>query len=281
MTRAGRTLAALGAGFRAPVLPENLRGLVAALSDPEAGLVKLERIIVRDPGLVMRILRTVNAATFGLPNRIGDIRQAIILLGVPAVSTLAAGYLVTGTIGGSPGLATAQVRRCWRRAVRDAAGVRLLARDLPPADGQAVLLAAMCQHVGHLMLARHFGDRYTDLGEGKPLPTPDLETALVGIDHAVAGSALLSGWEFPAPVVAMVELHHTDVRGPGAGDGVRRLQAATALLDGLDRDPGLLGRPAIAVDERLRDALSSIGWTWERVAGERRNWQAAALGPAE
>ena len=55
--------------------------LLNVLSDPELPMNQVEHMIGTDPGLVMRLLRTANAASSGLRSEVTSLRQAIVLLG--------------------------------------------------------------------------------------------------------------------------------------------------------------------------------------------------------
>lgn len=71
----------------ASLSPSKLRRfeLVGALSNPDSDLDRVLAIIVSDPALALRVLRTSNSAAVGLINRISSIRQAVVMLGLDRI----------------------------------------------------------------------------------------------------------------------------------------------------------------------------------------------------
>jgi c-di-GMP-related signal transduction protein len=71
----------------ASLSPSKLRRLelVGALSDSDADLEQVLKIIANDPALVMRVLRTSNSAAISPKNRISSIRQAVVMLGLDQI----------------------------------------------------------------------------------------------------------------------------------------------------------------------------------------------------
>jgi c-di-GMP phosphodiesterase len=63
--------------------------LLALLQRPESTLEDLERVISRDVGVSVRLLRYINSAAVSLPRRIASIREAILLLGERQVRNFA------------------------------------------------------------------------------------------------------------------------------------------------------------------------------------------------
>ena len=63
--------------------------LLAELERPNSSFEDVERVISRDPSLVMRMLSLVNSGMFSLPKRIDTTRSALVMLGLRNVRQLA------------------------------------------------------------------------------------------------------------------------------------------------------------------------------------------------
>lgn len=63
--------------------------LATRLNDPDLSLDGLEKLIVADVGLAVRLLRMVKSAQLGLPSNISSIRQAVMFLGFQTVASMA------------------------------------------------------------------------------------------------------------------------------------------------------------------------------------------------
>ena len=85
----------------AALSPSKLRRfeLVGALSNPDSDFEHILSIIVSDPALTLRVLRTSNSAAVGLVNRISSIRQAVVMLGLDQIRRWAMLMIVDDVAG--------------------------------------------------------------------------------------------------------------------------------------------------------------------------------------
>jgi HD-like signal output (HDOD) protein len=65
-----------------PSMPGAAVKLLALINDPDINVTQIERILRQDPGLTANLLRLANSAYFGIPSKIGSVRQAVLLLGL-------------------------------------------------------------------------------------------------------------------------------------------------------------------------------------------------------
>jgi c-di-GMP phosphodiesterase len=59
--------------------------LIAQLNSDDADFDEVEKLISRDVGLSFKLLRYINSAFFSLPQKVGSVRQAMVLLGLQAI----------------------------------------------------------------------------------------------------------------------------------------------------------------------------------------------------
>ena len=79
-----------------PSLPAVAMRVVELTQDQKVSMRALAETIQNDQALTAKILKTVNSSLFGLRQKCSSINQAIIMLGMSAVKTLALGFsLVT------------------------------------------------------------------------------------------------------------------------------------------------------------------------------------------
>ena len=64
-----------------PSIPGAAVKLLTLLDNPDTSASQIEEILRYDPGLTANVLKLTNSAYFGLPAKIGSVRQAITLLG--------------------------------------------------------------------------------------------------------------------------------------------------------------------------------------------------------
>jgi HD-like signal output (HDOD) protein len=64
-----------------PSMPAAGSKLLALLEQQDVSVSDVEEILRYDPGLTANVLKLANSAYFGIPARIGSVKQAIVLLG--------------------------------------------------------------------------------------------------------------------------------------------------------------------------------------------------------
>ena len=62
-------------------MPGNAAKVLAMLDDPEFDVAKIEETLRLDPELTANVLRLTNSAYFGFSEKIGSLKQAIVVLG--------------------------------------------------------------------------------------------------------------------------------------------------------------------------------------------------------
>lgn len=107
------------------IAPDRLGALrlVAALGAPEVDLDHLEGLIKSDLSLSYKLLRLINAASYGLSRRISSVREAVLLLGLRRVKAWAALIVLAGLCEKPRELLTTamvRARMCERLAMRRA-----------------------------------------------------------------------------------------------------------------------------------------------------------------
>ena len=55
--------------------------MLALLEQPDTEISEIEEVLRYDPGLTANILKLANSAYFGIPSKIGSLKQAVMVLG--------------------------------------------------------------------------------------------------------------------------------------------------------------------------------------------------------
>jgi len=217
-----------------PSLPQAVLDVMAVLGDEDASTADIADRIERDQALAARTLRIANSAFYGVPGRIGTIRNAIGILGLRTVGTL----LTTAAVSAQFASATCpefQFGMFWRHAIATALTARGLAQQLRM-DEDSAFMAGLLHDIGRLALATQFPaetGQVLQYARDEDLPTLDAERQLLDIDHLAVGVLIATHWHFPPAVVAAIGHHHAP--GPGT---VRTIvdvvHAADAFAHALD-----------------------------------------------
>ena len=108
-------------------LPEVTLKIIRLVEDPDSTARDLNQVISNDPALGTRILKVVNSAFYGLPDQIGSINRAIVLLGLNAVKNIAIAASLAKLFRGGKICPSFDARDLWTHCIAVATGTRLLA----------------------------------------------------------------------------------------------------------------------------------------------------------
>ncbi|MGQ5489280.1 HDOD domain-containing protein [Thauera sp. ZXT1-4] len=197
------------AAARLPALPSVAVELITSLDAEEADAESLAEIISRDQTLAARLLRIANSSFYGMPGRIHSIRDAIMLIGLRGVRSLAIAASLSGAQPREcPGLS---LQHFWRHSTATAIAAQELARrNQLPAD--LAFLASLLHDIGKIglpdtLLARSVTDMN---GEDTHLYRK----------HPVTGEQALMALEDLHGAAKLVRGHHERFDGKGFPDGL-------------------------------------------------------------
>ena len=209
-----------------PSLPRTCAELRRVLSDPDASIDQVARVVEQDVAISAKVLQLVNSAFFGVTREIADIKTAVSYLGMTLLQNLVLSvemFRVFQPKKAIPGFSMEEfhgTRSSPQESLRESA------RTLGLSD--AVVAAALLHDVGKLVIAEkspeHFARAIAGMRQDKR-PLFSVEEDLIGVSHAEVGAYLLSLWGLPGPVVEAVAFHHHPERVAAgkAGYGLRRI----------------------------------------------------------
>lgn len=254
-----------------PSLPAAVIELMTAIEQDDIDTDHIAAKIAQDHGLSTRILRVANSPFYGQSSRVATITDAVVVLGLRAVRTMATAAAVTSAL--HPDLATGfDPRVFWRHSV----GTALLARALAEqrrGNADEAFTAGLLHDIGRVALAQCYPRHAAEVvrvQQELDCQTADAEHAVIGIDHALIGEMLALRWHFPKPLANAIGGHHVPPENdPGGLAGL--LHVADALAHALD-----FGGDPRAMMPRLSPACwASIALSWHesRVVFEKASAQ--------
>jgi HD-like signal output (HDOD) protein len=183
-----------------PSIPKVIALLLNELDHTEPDLRKISQLINTDPVLTTRLLRLANSAQFQLASKISSVPEALALMGLDQVQSLATAAAVAGAFKAIPGI---DMNQFWRYSLNVAKLSRTLSgmvRENKPAAFTAGLIHATGELVMHLGLPKELAA----LGRQVPpfgLKRAAAERKLLGYCYADVGAGFARNWQFPQPVV--------------------------------------------------------------------------------
>jgi diguanylate cyclase (GGDEF)-like protein len=226
------------------------------LENPDINV--LAQTLSNDPGLATKLLRVVNAPSFGNPKRVTTLRQATGLLGLNSVRTLALSFTIAQGMKRTQKLG---FRWFWKRSVIASVAARAIAVSHKVCDPEVAFLAALLQDIGILALGQ-VGDKQFENLRGKQDEHAEIcaeELAQLGCDHAEVGAWLAQHWELPASLVAGIRYSHEPDRVPTDLDAEAAAIAKTVALSGVIADIWVHANTNVATRTALEAALRVLG----------------------
>ncbi len=241
-----------------PPLPKALAQALTMLHDDRTSTAACAETIARDQALTARTLRLANSAFYGVPGRVGTVRDALHILGRRALGSLLTSSALAAQL---------PVHRCagfdfgafWTHALGSAIAAQSLAVG-SGLDADLAFTAGLLHDVGRLAMAAYFPEALeAALAQARDRDCSDLEMerTVVGIDHAQVGGLIAARWHFPDDVVAAIRDHHAPpdplAGGRRAPELTDLVHLANAIAHALDLEGNADDRvPPIAFDAWAR-----------------------------
>ncbi|MBI3465728.1 MAG: HDOD domain-containing protein [Planctomycetes bacterium] len=176
-------------------------------SQPEVDSRRLKECIENDPALTTRVLRVVNSSIFGLSREVGDLTQALALLGTKPLKLLVLGFSLPPNL--LTGIAAETLSRYWKHTLTKAVAAREISDRLWHVSGEEAFIVGLLQDIGLLALAQQIGEQYVSFLESVHAEGADrlqMERDAMGFDHTQLSACLLSGWNLPDALTQAVRV---------------------------------------------------------------------------
>jgi putative nucleotidyltransferase with HDIG domain len=205
---------------RMPAFPKSVQKILELARNINSVPKEMVSVIEKDPVMTVKILKVINSAFYGLPNKITSVSQATIFLGVNTIKNLslgfaAAGILPRGTVAGFD----------MQRYLLHSLIVATLARQLATtgAKGEAdpgdCYIAGLLHDFGKIVFAQAMQAEFTAAmayATEKEVALNVAEQQIIGVDHAVVGAMLAQRWQFADHLVQCIHDHHNLQAAPSA-----------------------------------------------------------------
>ena len=201
-----------------PSLPSLYMELMKELESDDPSTKRIAAIISKDPGMTAKILQMVNSAFFGLRRQVSNPADAVSLLGIDIVKSLALSIHIFSQFNNIriPGLS---LENMWEHNMK----VALLAKQIAKAEGQPIQLieesftAGLLHACGKLVLAARLAKEYgamLELMKTEGLKLVEAERRVFGATHPEVGAYLLGLWGLPDAIVEAVAFHQYPTHCP-------------------------------------------------------------------
>lgn len=218
---------------RMPSLSTTVTKVLEVCNQPNTSANDLNRVISLDPVLTGQVLRLINSAYYSLPNQIGSLTRAIIMLGVNTIKNLALSTAVLGAVGREDSFQSLNMDDFWTHSL----GVGVMAKALATRQGvikqlqDEYFVAGLLHDLGKIPLNACFPAEYRqvlDLAADQRIPLERAEESVLGIDHGRVGRMIGDKWQLNADLVELLAGHHQPA---AVSEPVRPLATRILLAD--------------------------------------------------
>jgi HD-like signal output (HDOD) protein len=178
--------------------------LLSELERKEVDLRKVTQLISTDPALTTRLLQLANSGFFKLSGKISSVSEALALLDLAHVRTMALAAAGSASPKAVPGVNLAQF---WQYSLNVARVSRSLA-GVVRQNQQAAFACGLIHAIGELAMHLAMPDEILALdGEVSPLDLrrAKLERREFGYCYASVGAGYARMWQFPQPLIDGLE----------------------------------------------------------------------------
>ena len=187
-----------------PTLPGIVAKLGKMAENPDTTTEQMGRVISKDHILASKLLKLVNSAFYGFPQRISSLNSAIILLGFNVIKSL----IISASIFE---VMEAQDVELWEHSLGCAVVCNVLARHLGVKDPEEISTAGLIHDIGKVAIKMELPREYemiTALSLEKKISRLEAEREILGLDHAEVGSWLAKSWNLPNKLIEPIACHH-------------------------------------------------------------------------
>ena len=199
---------------RMPAFPKSVQAILEMTRNINCLPKDLVGVIEKDPVMTMKILRIINSAYYGLPNKITSVGQSVVYLGINTIKNLALSFAAVGIL---PRFSTAgfDIQRYLLHSLTVAAVSRLLCEKFARAEADPTdcYIAGLLHDFGKVVFAQFMGAEFVKAlaiaaDTGKPLYLAEQE--IIGADHPFVGALLAKKWQFAEPLIDCIRDHHKE-----------------------------------------------------------------------
>ncbi|MGD8512414.1 MAG: HDOD domain-containing protein [Deltaproteobacteria bacterium] len=244
-----------------PTLPHILLEFIATCNKPDSTNEDISQIINKDSSLTAKVMRMVNSAYYGLPNRVTSMEHALLLLGTDAVKNIAISASVFQAFAKTKGDSVFNLKLFWRHSLLCATTAKLIGKKVSYGSPDEAFLSGLLHDIGKLVLWVNFPEEYAAI-----LQSSNNESDLLlagerglGATHCEVAAWMIGQWHLQSFMADAVLYHHEPVdRVLGALPLVKIVFIANVLSRETTGDNELRYKTAQEVFEFSRSEVETV-----------------------
>jgi len=192
-----------------PTLPHLVNQLVQVVTSDKTSARDVAKIVSFDQAFTSKILRLVNSAFYGFPQKIGTVTHATAILGFNVLRSLALSISVFDIFKGeSFGFDRAAF---WKHSIGVGVSARALAKRIRYPEPEEVFIAGLLHDIGKVVMDKYMHDDFIKVLRAvneKDCTIREAEIDVLGTDHARIGHRIGIRWNLPRRLRDSIRYHH-------------------------------------------------------------------------
>jgi putative nucleotidyltransferase with HDIG domain len=195
-----------------PTLPQVVTVILSLIDSPDSSAEDINKVMEKDPSLVGKILKLVNSAYYGLPNKVNSVRQAIVILGFSTVKSLAISASVFDMFDSGREEAFSR-EQFWTHSIGSGCVARLVGNREPGCDAETAFVVSLLHDIGKMVLDQYAPQEFDQIvhiaKEGRLSFWEAEQQVLEGTNHAEIGAWVAEQWKLSVELTEAIRNHHT------------------------------------------------------------------------
>jgi len=193
--------------YELPTLPVIATQVIEILDDPNSSVKDLTAIITNDQVIMSKILKLVNSAFYGFPQKITTIARAVTILGFNTVKGLILG------VSAFDALKTKEFSlvEFWNHSITTATAAKYIAKQIRYPKEEEAFTVGLIHDIGKLVMVMNKPKEYKEimvLINDKELMPIEAEEQILDFNHSQIGGLAAEYWNLPHIYSDTISHHH-------------------------------------------------------------------------
>jgi len=193
-----------------PPFPKCVQRVLTMLRDPRIQLTKVAEVVSLDQGFAGKVLRMANSAYFGLPRRVYNVTEALVLLGYANVRNVLISASASNILSTAVEAYRLDAGCLWEHSVGTAYAAQMLSRKIGMQVYSMAFSCGLLHDVGKVAIDLALLDEskaeMRSLIRSRGVLAAEL--ASVGVTHSQVGGEICRRWNLPEEIIDAVSYHH-------------------------------------------------------------------------
>ena len=220
-----------------PSLPSIYTEIMAEMQSDDPSIKNVGTIIGRDVSMTAKILQVVNSVFFGLPRKISNPQQAVMLLGLETIKSLVLSVKIFSEFSQKK-YTWFNIDAIFNHSISVSSHAKAIVKS-EKMDQDLInysLMAGLLHDLGKLILATNFKDTYQQVqteSQNSDHELWELEYEAFGTSHAEIGAYLMGLWNLENPIIEAIAFHHCPAKSVATQMG---LLTAVHVANAMDHE---------------------------------------------